>query len=206
MLGKTHQAVGILAGLALTNYVFTDVPLLKEIPMVTLSALGSLLPDVDLHNSKFTNRFPNLSYVIKGYSATCTVGFGDANYTSSLLSHRGISHSVFILLPIFIFLSVLMSHICIVLSVFGASLLIGDAVSLYLQLFFFLMVGILSHILFDLLTINGVRLLAPFSNKVFSLIPLHTGGFLEGVLRVFIVFLNCFILLQRAVELMGVVL
>lgn len=72
MMGRTHMAIGLLAGLLLFSlfhqqwYVF--------IPLVVL---GSLLPDVDHENSKINRMFPLTRWI------------------PGIFAHRGFFHSIF---------------------------------------------------------------------------------------------------------------
>lgn len=83
MMGRTHLAVGLLAGLLL--FSFSDIhPFL----FVALAAFGALLPDVDHENSKINRILPVTRWI------------------PSFFPHRGFFHSVFpviIIYGIFIF-------------------------------------------------------------------------------------------------------
>jgi len=170
MLGKTHGAAGVLSGLLLANYVFKDIHIVQTIGIVAVTTAGSLFPDIDHGNSTLTNRFPQISHYFSRYLTSCTVGFGDAKYTQSLISHRGYAHSIFMLISLFIYL--------LPVLFFGLD---------YFLIWVFLSVGIISHLLLDVVTIDGIRLFAPFSNKKFSLTYIRTGGIEEIIIRLLII-------------------
>ncbi|MEM3154634.1 MAG: metal-dependent hydrolase [Candidatus Woesearchaeota archaeon] len=72
MMGKTHMAIGLLAGLML--FPFFNQPWFYFIPLVVL---GSLLPDVDHENSKINRIVPLTRWI------------------PTIFSHRGFFHSIF---------------------------------------------------------------------------------------------------------------
>lgn len=72
MMGRTHMAIGLLAGLAL--FPFFSQHWYIFIPLVVL---GSLLPDVDHQNSKINRMFPL------------------TNWIPTFFAHRGFFHSIF---------------------------------------------------------------------------------------------------------------
>ena len=72
MMGKTHMAIGFLAGVLLFSVVDAN-----PVVFVPLVVLGSLLPDVDHENSKINRLVPVTRWVPKFFK------------------HRGFFHSVF---------------------------------------------------------------------------------------------------------------
>src|SRR5574341_660493 len=72
MMGRTHMAIGLLAGLLL--FKLFNQPWYYFIPLVVL---GSLLPDVDHENSKINRMMPLTRWIPK------------------VFVHRGFFHSIF---------------------------------------------------------------------------------------------------------------
>jgi inner membrane protein len=72
MMGRTHMAIGLLAGLLL--FPILHQPWYYFIP---LAILGSLLPDVDHENSKINRMLPITKWIPK------------------VFEHRGFFHSIF---------------------------------------------------------------------------------------------------------------
>lgn len=105
MMGRTHMAVGFLAGLLALP--FTD---LNPIIFVALAVFASLLPDVDHENSKI-NRLLPITRIVPMF-----------------FSHRGFFHSVFP--PLMLYASVAylagLPQIALALTVGYCSHLISD--------------------------------------------------------------------------------
>jgi inner membrane protein len=72
MMGRTHMAIGLLAGLVL--FTFFNQPWYIFIPLVIF---GSLLPDVDHENSKINRMIPLTRWI------------------PTFFVHRGFFHSIF---------------------------------------------------------------------------------------------------------------
>lgn len=56
--------------------------------------------------------------------------------------------------------------------------------------------GIMSHLILDIITLGGLPILYPFSKKKLSLGNIKTDGFLEHILCVIIIVINIFILFK----------
>lgn len=89
MKGKSHLICGTIAGLgcAMVSSELNNVGAPEIISMVVCSSFASLLPDIDMPNSK-------LGKVVKPY----------AKIINKLFGHRTITHSVLWLIPMIIFL------------------------------------------------------------------------------------------------------
>lgn len=72
MMGSTHMAVGLLAGL-----IFFSFSEITPVVFIALAAFGALLPDVDHENSKINKIFPLTRWI------------------PSFFPHRGFFHSIF---------------------------------------------------------------------------------------------------------------
>ena len=171
MMAVTHRLGGLAAGMIIVKLLEPDI---YETGIVVAGAvLGSLLPDIDNPHSSISRRWKLTSFFI-------ALGQGiirllsrllprkQAGYISSMIGHRGITHSLIAvcLLPVPV-------------------ILLGRALG-YLNAGIYAALGIaggiLSHILFDMLA-GGAPLLMPFTTKRIVLAKIKTGGLLEWVFR-----------------------
>lgn len=107
MIGRTHLAVGIAAGIAVSQELSTlNMPLL-----ITTSALGSLLPDICHSNSKIGRKFPLVS-----------------TFIHFMFGHRTLTHSLFFLLMVTMSVSLITQSTSITIGI-----LIGMATHLILD-------------------------------------------------------------------------
>ena len=129
---KTHVLFGFFIGalLFLIN---------KSILFLLLIILGSIFPDVDEHKSFIGRRLPVISRIL-----------------NFLFGHRGIFHTIFI----------------------GMIIFIGFYLSGFLLLGLGFFIGYLSHLLLDSLTLLGVKLFWPITNLQLRGF-VRTGGFTE---------------------------
>ena len=172
MTGKVHKATGIIFGVAgvvilsylgdenlaitynetLSTEIFNDVKLgdvLKNGLIILASWFGSILPDIDHPTSTISKKFTLLSIPYRILQFI----FGKFKSTKHFVGHRGITHSLFFLfIPIIIGLFFVTNE-WIVVGLFGLS------------------VGILSHLVMDMLNPTGVPLLLPLSKHKFRLLP-----------------------------------
>ncbi len=141
MLYKTH----IVGGLALGYIMFNKLPILnlnvdmgqsKTLLIVTSGLiLGSLFPDIDHKNSYISRKIKPLS-----------------NITSKIFRHREFTHSIIGT----IFISYLMYFIL------GRFKIDSQYVNMFTIAF---TIGLISHILLDIITISGVVLFYPIYKK-----------------------------------------
>lgn len=139
MQGKTHIAFAI-AG-AITYSQIKGISL-DETNLTMLSAgatLGGLLPDIDHAQSKLGSKIPILPHLLK---------------------HRGITHTVY-----FLVLMYLITIVTTLPYIFEISLLIG----------------VLSHLVGDLLTPAGLRLIAPL-NRFWLGMPIIQNKMIENMI------------------------
>lgn len=154
MDGKTHRTAGICTGLVIaSNYMLIEpYSLYKAVPCVALvagSTLGSLLPDIDHPDSMIGRKVKPISIMLnKG------------------LGHRGIMHSPFIYMLIFMLFSILIeSQVSgMYLKTILMSFMIG------------LLSGTFSHLFLDILTIGGIPLIYPFTKKKIRIFKFKSGS------------------------------
>lgn len=173
MTGKTHMVVGATAAVALSG----GVPLVSLPLAVICSVIGSLVPDIDHPNSlaSTANPFMRLvSFVVRkafipaiavALNAVSTViGRTGIKIKDARTGHRGpITHS-----PIGALIWTLpVALICGFSSVPAK----------------FVFIGIMSHILADMLNPQGAPFLYPFVSKNISFAGIRTGSGAEGLFK-----------------------
>lgn len=150
MNSKTHKVGGICAAISTSSILYappyTTDKLILAGTFIFGSYLGSLIPDIDHRKSTIGKKFRTTSYVV-----------------SKKCGHRGTTHAPIINLLAF---SVLLS----------VSIFFDNSIkSMYMDFILGLLVGSLSHILLDSLTIEGVPFFYPFNKKKYHLLKLKTG-------------------------------
>ncbi len=148
MMFLSHLLFGILSGY-FASYFFGHTIL-----FTTVAAIASALPDIDVVSSKISRQLPPFAII------------------ASLFGHRGIFHSFFIPMLLYI--------ITISFNKIVATALVT---------------GYLSHLLLDALTVKGIRPLAPFLKFKLSG-PLSANGLVEKVVALLLLSAVLFILFQ----------
>lgn len=139
MLYKTH----IAGGLALGYIMFNKIPMLEadigqsKILIIITSGLilGSLFPDIDHKNSYLSRKIKPLSYI-----------------TSRIFKHREFTHSIVGTISIYYLLYLILGKINI-------EYIYKD---MFIRAF---IIGVISHIFLDMMTISGVVLFYPLYKK-----------------------------------------
>jgi inner membrane protein len=139
MLGITHAVFGVL--FALPFYMGWGE---GNIILFGFAMLGSLLPDLDHPKSLISTLNPSIQFL--------------SRHISRVVLHRGIFHTLFAAMMVFIAMTLLALY-------FDVSLLYP----------FFLFVGYISHLAADSLNPTGVRWLKPFRESSVSF-RVRTGG------------------------------
>ncbi len=203
MMGRTHKVGGALTGIVISRFFYTDDLMITGICFASLvcgSILGSLLPDIDKKESTIGRSLwfiswpiyfvrliiKLLSYILPGRAKKFFKNLDKD------LSHRGIAHSL-----------ITWAVLTTILWQCSLNLLPGIPLVLQISISKFLLgvsLGMLSHIILDMLTNNGVALFSPVTNVKIKipLINIRTGGFVESFLRV-IMCLLFFVILYNSV-------
>lgn len=171
MLYKTH----VVGGLALGYVVFSNVSMLNvnltESKSLLIAAsglaIGSLFPDIDHQNSFLSRKVKPLSWL-----------------TSKVLKHREFTHSIVGTISIYYLLKLILDKIAI-------DILLSD---IFLKAF---IIGMISHILLDMLTVAGVVLFYPLSKKRIGVGIFHKKlyikvGFKELITLIFLIVMAYF--------------
>lgn len=145
----THLAFSFLVGVLLIKYL--DIQ--NQILFIVLFMIFSLAPDIDELKSKVSQKIKPLALLIQFF-----------------FSHRGIMHSIF--LPIILYLLLFMINIDVAIAV---------------------SFGYLSHLLLDCLTVRGVRLVWPLKKKLKGFIK--TGSLTETILFIVLVIADVYFLI-----------
>lgn len=162
MTGRTHD----LAAFTALNFVFLSVPLTEMSLLTALTAFGAnfvggLFPDVDQPTSDFWDNFRGGTFI--------------SRYVTRFLGgHRHISHSL----------------IGVALLGFLSQKLLGALQSTILIdmniVWWSFMIGVISHIVFDMLTKEGVPLLWPlewaFGLPPIKFLRMRSGYFVENMI------------------------
>jgi len=143
---RTHIIFSFLISLLIIN----SFNIQNKIIFIVILLIASALPDIDSHKSKVGKKIKPLSFLINIF-----------------LGHRGIFHSLFLLILILLFIMLINYEIT--------------------AAFF---IGYLSHLVLDSLTPEGVMFLYPFSKKRIQGF-IRTGSLFENILFVLLLAL-CF--------------
>ena len=180
MMGKTHMLVGATAA---TSFLYFTTGTLEPVVIIA-GALGGLLPDVDHPNSTISRKNALLSVasylyrlLLKAFAFFINIPFkmlknNGVKIGELSAGHRGpLTHG---LLGVLLFAVVLFP-----VFLFNSSIYIG------------LLIGILSHILIDMLNPQGAPLLYPIYPKHMRFLPKFlaptTGTAGETAIRTFII-------------------
>lgn len=172
-MGKTHVVIGIAYGTALIPALQRGDYSVEQYGLVMVGlVIGSLLPDLDHPQSTLSRMIPIVGGLL-----------------SRLTGHRGILHSIV--------------GVIICWLVCGGLMIPAVAVTqdarLSAHIFAGLMIGYILHIVADSLTKGGVRLFYPFKWRI-GIGIFMTGGLLEFVFRVVLMFWIIFFIFSRLRE------
>jgi len=145
----THLAFSFLVGLLLINYLSIQ----NQILFIILFMLSSLLPDIDEVKSKISEKIKPLAFLINFF-----------------IGHRGLMHSIWI--PILLYLLLFLIKIDIAIAV---------------------SFGYLSHLLLDCFTISGLRLLWPLKKRLKGFIK--TGSWIEYLVFIGLLIVDVYLLI-----------
>lgn len=160
MKGGTH----IVGGIAFGYFAFNNIDILnvninddKTLLLVSLGlTIGALIPDIDHKNSTISNKVKPIGNII-----------------SKIFKHRGFTHSILGSIVMTILFGWLFS-------------LVGMNKAFNIILIKSIYIGIISHILLDMLTPSGVDLLYPY-NRRYNIASFKMGGIGELILAILFV-------------------
>lgn len=190
MTGKTHIAIGITAALAVSS----NQPVENRLILVLVSAISSLIPDLDHPKGKLNqkillinnNFYRILFYLSLGFISICLyylmeikafLYLGIISFLIGISSHRGFTHSI-----IGFLISLTIIKLC--MGNFGVE---------YIYTGF--TIGYVLHILADLFTIKGVKLFYPLKNNISFPIKIRTNSKIENIIFILLGIVSIFLLL-----------
>ncbi|MBD3263230.1 hypothetical protein GF374_02520 [Candidatus Woesearchaeota archaeon] len=153
MKGHTHLLLAVLFGVLYFDYFIGGTTFWMKIGFAAMLIVGALLPDIDQEESSASHKSPWLSALVRSFS-----------------KHRGIMHSIWI--PIIIFLI--------------AKFLIVKYFHLPDLILMGFLIGYTSHLAGDAITKKGIVPLSPFSKfRIRGL--MKTGGLAETIVGILII-------------------
>lgn len=195
MTGKTHITVGIAAGLTLAAGNSIE----NQVILILAAAVGSLIPDLDHPRSKINQRvllfknklFKMITYSLMGVGLIYldTILNGPENRTLRLLGlililvglsrHRGFTHSLFGLV------------------LFSGIVYIGTLNYNQYAAFVGFVIGYVSHLVLDLITVQGIELLYPYDKNIKIPLGIKTNGMVENLILSVTSIYSALVLLQH---------
>ncbi len=189
MTGKTHIAIGITAALAVSS----NQPVENRLVLVLVSAISSLIPDLDHPKGKLNqkillinnNFYRILFYLSLGFVSTYLyysmeikvfLYLGIISFLIGISSHRGFTHSI-----IGFLISLTIIKLC--MGNFGVE---------YIYTGF--TIGYVLHIIADLFTIKGVKLFYPLKNNISLPIKIRTNSKVENIIFILLGIVSVFLL------------
>ena len=130
MRGHTHLLFAILFGILYFDYFAGEIGLWLKLGFAALLIVGALLPDIDQSESSASHKAPFLSGIVRAFS-----------------KHRGIMHSIWIPLIIFLVAKFVVSRFFYMPDI----IMMG------------FVVGYFSHLLGDIFTVQGITPFSPVS-------------------------------------------
>ena len=158
MTGPTHVAGGILAASLLIPTLDTSEP---TAVLVTVAALGALLPDIDLPGSLVSKMLGPIAMLYNWI---------EAKVMPAGMQHRGFTHTL----------------LCLCLMAVWVLWGSDPERDVWVVNYYALMLtaGVASHIALDMLTVSGVPLLWPLLGKFrFRVGFIHTGSAVEEAIH-----------------------
>ena len=172
MMGKTHKLGGVCTGLIASSILIQQPYTVEKLAIcstiIAMSAIGSMWPDIDQRNST----------IGKKHKITSTI-------VSTFCKHRGITHAPLMYFLLFTILFGILNKIQI--PVIKTYLISGA---------FGLLIGIMSHLLLDMITHDGIPLCYPFSQKCMIHGPFKSKDD-NGKVSLFIIIFTTVILLYQ---------
>lgn len=173
MMGKTHKLGGVCTGLVTSSILIQQPYTVEKLTLcgiiTVMSAVGSMLPDIDQKNSTIGKKHKVASTII---STFCT--------------HRGLTHAPLLYILIF----TLLFNLANTLS-FGKTYIISGLFGFF--------IGIFSHLFLDIITHDGIPIAWPFTKKSIIHGPFKSKNdngkvsFLIIIITIFILFYQIFI-------------
>ena len=172
-MGKTHKLGGLCCGLIASSMImqlpYTKEKLLLSGVLIGMSVFGSLFPDIDHTNSMIGKEHKAISRL-----------------TNILFGHRGITHA-----PLFNF-------IIVALLLYLTRFLTGRIQIIAITGIFGLFIGLMSHLILDIITVSGIPVFYPFSKRCIHIARLKSSKH-NGVISILLICITALIVIIQLV-------
>lgn len=200
MTGKSHKAIGFVAGLSLAMYLTSTTGNPLAVIAVITSTAGAMMPDIDHDNSKIGSArkqvFRLVRSIVTFVSIWSIFGFAAYAYLTKNVSALLIAGVAIVVMFGFTFLATnpkikkqmnfLVKHRGIMHTLFVPALMLVAgkyfANPILESILTGFALGYFSHLFADTLTVAGTPLLWPLSKRNISLLPVKTGTVWEYIL------------------------
>lgn len=189
MTGKTHVAIGVVAGLTMS----VGQSLENQLVIVLASILGSLTPDLDHPKAKLNQK---LLFLRNEFYRTLFYTAIALGFVYLYLSYR---NNIFGLLAIMTFFIGISNHRGFAHSIVGF-LVISSIMRLIAgrynlpSMYTGFVIGYISHLLADFFTIKGIKLFYPIKTNISSPILIKTNGVIENIIFSFLSLYSVYLL------------
>ena len=188
MTGKTHVAIGIVAGLTIS----AEQSLKNQLILVLASVLGSLVPDLDHPKAKLNQKllFIKNKFYKTLFYLSLAAGF--------IYFYFQAENIVFGLLGLMTFFIGISSHRSFTHSIVGL-LVVSSIVKLFAvkyklpSIYSGFVIGYALHLIADLFTIKGIKLFYPLKTNISSPIVINTNNSLEDIIFILLSLYSLFL-------------
>lgn len=184
MTGKTHVAIGIVAGLTIS----AEQPLENQLILVLASVLGSLVPDLDHPKAKLNRKllFIKNKFYKTLFYLSLAAGF--------IYFYFQAENNVFGLLGLMTFFIGISSHRSFTHSIVGL-LVASSIVKLFAvpSIYAGFVIGYVLHLIADLFTIKGIKLFYPLKTNISSPVVINTNNGLEDIIFILLSLYSLFL-------------
>lgn len=189
MTGKTHMAIGMAIGLTLAF----KKPIETQLAIITASTLGALAPDLDHPKGELNQKLLliNNNFYKTAFYLTAGIIF--------LYIYSQKNNPLFILLGLFSFALAISNHRGFTHSILGLLLFSLIAKLILMEhnmspIYKGFVIGYGSHLVLDIFTAKGIKLLYPMKRNIVFPIKIKSNGFGEKLIF-FLLTLYCFMVL-----------
>ena len=189
MTGKTHVAIGIVAGLTIS----VGQPIENQLVLVLTSVIGSLIPDLDHPKAKLNQK---LLFLKNEFYRTLFYLSLAAVFAYFYLQTQ---NNVFGLLTIMTFFIGISSHRSFTHSIIGFLVVssIVNLIAVKYRLPFIssgFVIGYVLHLVADFFTVKGIQLFYPLKTDISSPIIIRTDSAMEDIIFTLLSLYSVFLL------------
>ncbi|QXM06302.1 metal-dependent hydrolase [Crassaminicella indica] len=184
MTGKTHMLFGSVASL----YLLPKLGYEPTIATTTAALIGSLIPDMDHPKAKINQKILPMKNRAGKVLFYCGIG-------GFLLYQYGLDNRLTFALAILLIMIGLSQHRSFTHSILGIGAISSIAFfvlknTLPLSMILSFTIGLISHLVGDFMTIAGIELFYPFSNKKYRFIlTISSSNMAEPFICIFLIYL-----------------